>query len=53
MVNEAGEYTLAEYRDRIRAQLSEEHTIRRFIDSLKKQTYVSIRFDPTAPTPKM
>jgi peptidyl-prolyl cis-trans isomerase SurA len=53
MLNEAGEYTLAEYRDRIRAQLSEEHTIRRFIDSLKKQTYVSIRFDPTAPAPKM
>jgi peptidyl-prolyl cis-trans isomerase SurA len=53
MLNEAGEYTLAEYRDRIRAQLSEEHTIRRFIDSLKKQTYVSIRFNPAAPTPKM
>jgi peptidyl-prolyl cis-trans isomerase SurA len=53
MEDEAGDYTLAEYRDRIRAQLSEEHTIRRFIDGLKKQTYVSVRFNPTASTPRM
>jgi peptidyl-prolyl cis-trans isomerase SurA len=45
-LDEAGEYTLAELRERIRAQLSEERTMRRFIDSLKKQTYVSVRIDP-------
>ncbi|MBL0940984.1 MAG: peptidylprolyl isomerase [Gemmatimonadaceae bacterium] len=47
-LDEAGEYTLAEYRDRIRDQLSEERKMRRLIDSLKKQTYVSVRYDPMA-----
>jgi peptidyl-prolyl cis-trans isomerase SurA len=42
----AGTYTLQEYRDRIREQLSEERKMRRLIDSLKKQTYVSVRYDP-------
>ena len=33
-------------RAKIRSQLSEEHSMRRLIDTLKKQNYVSIRFDP-------
>lgn len=45
-LDEAGEYTQAEYRDRIREQLAEERKMRRLIDSLKKQTYVSIRYTP-------
>ena len=45
-LDEAGEYTLAEMRAKIRSQLSEEKSMRRLIDSLKKQNYVSIRFDP-------
>ncbi|MCA0377512.1 MAG: peptidylprolyl isomerase [Gemmatimonadetes bacterium] len=52
-LDEAGEYTLAEMRQRIRDQLSEERKMRRLIDSLKKQTYVSVRYDPIKqiPTP--
>ena len=46
-LDEAGEYTLAEMRERIRSQLSEERSMRRLIDMLKKQTYVSVRYDPT------
>ncbi len=45
-LDEAGEYTLAEMRDRIRSQLSEERSMRRLIDQLKQQTYVSVRYDP-------
>ena len=45
-LDEAGEYTLAEMRERIRLQLSEERSMRRLIDTLKKQTYISVRYDP-------
>jgi len=45
-LDEAGEWTLAEARDRIRDQLSEERKMRRLIDNLKRQTYVSVRYDP-------
>lgn len=45
-LDEAGEWSLAEARDRIRDQLSEERKMRRLIDNLKKQTYVSVRYDP-------
>ncbi|MEN9507991.1 MAG: hypothetical protein RLZZ621_554 [Gemmatimonadota bacterium] len=45
-LDEAGEYTLGEVRDRIRSQLAEERKMRRLIDTLKKQTYVSVRYDP-------
>lgn len=48
-LEEAGEYTFEELRDRIRMQLSEERTMRRFIDSLKETTYVAIKFDPAVP----
>jgi peptidyl-prolyl cis-trans isomerase SurA len=40
---EGGEYTLADYRIRVRDHLSEERSMRRLIDGLRKQTYVSIR----------
>ena len=39
----AGEYDVSEIRDRIRQQLSEERAIRQMLDSLRKQTYVSVR----------
>ncbi len=48
MMQEAGRYTIDEYRDRIRSQLTEENTIRRFIDSLKKKTFVQILYDPAS-----
>jgi peptidyl-prolyl cis-trans isomerase SurA len=40
---EAGEYNQSEIRDQIRAQLSEERSIRQLLDELRKQTYVSVR----------
>src|SRR3954469_9925414 len=40
---DAGEYKEAEIRDQIRAQLSDERSIRALLDQLRKQTYVSIR----------
>jgi peptidyl-prolyl cis-trans isomerase SurA len=46
-LDEAGEWTLAEARERIREQLSEERKMRRLIDNLKKETYVSVRYEPT------
>jgi len=40
---DAGEYNQNEIRDQIRAQLSEERSIRQLLDDMRKQTYVSIR----------
>ena len=40
---DAGEYNQSEIRDQIRAQLSEERSIRQLLDEMRKQTYVSIR----------
>jgi len=40
---EAGAYDPAEVRDQIRAQLSDERSIRALLDELRKQTYVSLR----------
>ncbi|PYO78752.1 MAG: hypothetical protein DMD63_06385 [Gemmatimonadetes bacterium] len=40
---DAGEYNQSEIRDQIRAQLSEERSIRQLLDELRKKTYVSIR----------
>ena len=42
----AGEFSLSEVRGRFRDQLSEERSMRRLIDGLKKKTYVSVRYDP-------
>jgi peptidyl-prolyl cis-trans isomerase SurA len=41
--NEGGEYTVSDFRTTIRDQLAEERAIRRLIDSMKQETYVSIR----------
>jgi len=38
-----GEYSLAEVRDRIRAQLAGQRQARDLLDSLRKETYVSLR----------
>ena len=40
---DAGEYKESEIRDQIRAQLSDERSIRQLLDEMRKQTYVSIR----------
>jgi peptidyl-prolyl cis-trans isomerase SurA len=40
---DAGEYNPSEIREQIRAQLSEERSIRQLLDGLRKQTYVSLR----------
>jgi peptidyl-prolyl cis-trans isomerase SurA len=47
-LDEAGEYTLPEMRERIREQLAQERSMRRLIDALKKQTYVAVKYDPMA-----
>ncbi len=47
MLDEGGEMTQAEARTRIREQLASEKKMRRLIDSLKAQTYVSVRYHPT------
>jgi peptidyl-prolyl cis-trans isomerase SurA len=48
--DEGGEYTLADLKERVRQQLQEENSIRRFLDSLRKEMYVSIRVeDPVEP----
>ena len=40
---EPGDYTRAEFRDRIRDQLSQEKSIRRLLDNLRKETHVTVR----------
>jgi peptidyl-prolyl cis-trans isomerase SurA len=40
---DAGEYNQNEIREQIRAQLSEERSIRQLLDEMRKQTYVSLR----------
>ena len=40
---DAGEYNPGEIREQIRAQLSDERSIRQLLDDLRKQTYVSVR----------
>lgn len=40
-----GEYTLSDLRERVRSQLVEEGSIRRFLDGLRKEFYVSIRLE--------
>lgn len=39
----AGEYTLADYQERIRGQLREERSIRRTLDKLRNEFYVTMR----------
>ncbi|HEY8853633.1 MAG TPA: peptidylprolyl isomerase [Gemmatimonadaceae bacterium] len=42
-LTDAGEYNPSEIREQIRAQLSEERSIRQLLDELRKHTYVSLR----------
>jgi len=49
-VDEGGEFTLADLRERVRQQLVEEGSIRRFLDGLRKEFYVSIRLDTSTPS---
>ncbi len=46
---EGGEYTVADWRDRIRSQLVQEKQIRRALDQLRKEQYVRILLDEPAP----
>ena len=49
---EGGEFTLADVRETIRNRRRQENSIRRLLDSLRRQTYVSVRLDglPAAPS---
>lgn len=49
-VDEGGEYKLSDLRERVRQQLVEEGSIRRFLDSLRKEAYVSVRLGDIAQT---
>ncbi|MGH7710263.1 MAG: foldase protein PrsA [Gemmatimonadaceae bacterium] len=42
-VDSGGEYTVAELREQLRESLAEAKAIRRLIDTLKRETYVSVR----------
>ena len=50
-VDEGGEYTLADLKERVRRQLGEEASYRRLLDTLRKQLYVSIRMDQASAAP--
>jgi peptidyl-prolyl cis-trans isomerase SurA len=45
-----GDYTLKEMSDLVRNRLADEGGVRRYLDSLRKKTYVSIRLDAPAAT---
>jgi peptidyl-prolyl cis-trans isomerase SurA len=51
-VEEGGELTLAEVKERFRSRLAEEGGIKRLMDTLRKGTYVSIRQDAIATSPQ-
>lgn len=44
-VDEAGERTLAEMKAAVRSELAQRGGVRRYVDALRKQTYVSIRLE--------
>ena len=44
-VDPGGEYSLEDLRERVRAQLVDEGSIRRLLDTLREEAYVSIRLD--------
>jgi peptidyl-prolyl cis-trans isomerase SurA len=50
-VEEGGEMTLSEVKEQIRSSLAEAGGMRRYLDSLRKQSYVSIRSDAIDLTP--
>jgi peptidyl-prolyl cis-trans isomerase SurA len=43
MAKPAGEWSLADYQERIRRQLQEERSMRRTLDNLRREYYVSVR----------
>ena len=47
--NPGGEYTLKEMRELVRNRLAEEGGVRRYLDSLRNRSYVSIRLDKPGP----
>lgn len=47
-VDEGGDRTLAEMREAVRADLAQRGAVRRYIDGLKKQTYVRVRLNDVA-----
>ncbi|HET7457221.1 MAG TPA: peptidylprolyl isomerase [Gemmatimonadaceae bacterium] len=49
-INPGGEYTVADLRSTIRDQLQQERSIRRLLDDLRKDVYVSIRVDDLVPS---
>jgi len=49
-VEEGGDLTLAEVKERFRSRLAEEGGIKRLMDSLRKQTYVAVHQDALIPT---
>lgn len=48
--SEAGEYTMDEVKDKLREQLSQEKSIGRLLELLKKEIYVAVLLGPTLPT---
>jgi len=46
---EGGDYTVADWKDQIRNQLTQEKQIRRALDQLRREQYVRILFDAPAP----
>jgi len=54
-MEEGGDYTLRDLKERVRQQLVDEGSYRRFLDGLRKETFVRIRLDApvsAAPAPK-
>ena len=49
--DEGGEYTLKDLRERVRAQLVEEGSYRRYLDALRKEMFVAIRLDEPPASP--
>ena len=50
---EGGEFTVADYKTRIRSQLTQEKQIRRMLDQLRREQYVRVVFEePVAAAPK-
>ena len=45
-MEEGGDYTLGDLKERVRQQLVEEGSYRRFLDGLRKETFVRIRLEP-------
>jgi peptidyl-prolyl cis-trans isomerase SurA len=50
-IEEGGDLTLAEVKERFRSRLAEEGGVRRMLDGLRKQAYVSVREDAIDLTP--